>query len=61
MVMWLAKNIVHVIDWSKWFAISNFPPFIVLVSCLWVLGMKNIKPTTLDMRFIVGGPNIKYG
>jgi hypothetical protein len=37
--------LVMLIDRSKWFAISNFPPFIVLVSGLWVLGMRNIKPT----------------
>jgi len=36
------------IDWSKLFAMSSFPPVIVLVSCLWMLGMKNIKPTILD-------------
>jgi hypothetical protein len=46
------------IDWSKWFAMSKFSPFIVLVSCLWVLGMRNIKPTivvTYEIRVFFKG------
>lgn len=46
-------------DWSKWFYISSFSPFINPIFMSMGEGWKTIKKP--DVKNIVGGPNKRYG
>jgi hypothetical protein len=54
----IVKGII-LIDWSRWFAISNLLPFTILCH-VYEWDMRKSKTNHLDVRFILGGPNMGH-